>query len=32
MEEIKSIFEKHGVLIVEEAAESFGKKYFLNGK
>ena len=32
MEEIKAICDKHGALIVEDAAESFGAKYLLNGK
>ena len=32
MEELKSICEKHGALIVEDAAESFGAKYLLHGK
>ena len=32
MEEIKSICDKHGALIVEDAAESLGAKYLLNGK
>ena len=32
MEEIKKIAEKHGALIVEDAAESLGAKYKLNGK
>lgn len=32
MEEIKAIAEKHGALIVEDAAESLGAKYRLNGK
>ncbi len=31
MEEIKAICDKHGVLIVEDAAESLGAKYKLNG-
>lgn len=31
MEEIKAIAEKHGALIVEDAAESLGAKYKLNG-
>ncbi len=31
MEELKSICEKHGALIVEDAAESLGAKYKLNG-
>ena len=32
MEEIKTICEKHGALIVEDAAESLGAKYRLHGK
>ena len=32
MEEIKAICEKHGALIVEDAAESLGAKYRLNGE
>ena len=32
MEEIKKICDKHGALIVEDAAESLGAKYKLNGK
>lgn len=32
MEEIKVICDKHGALIVEDAAESLGAKYKLNGK
>lgn len=32
MEEIKSICDKHGALIVEDAAESLGAKYKLNGE
>ncbi len=32
MDEIKAICEKHGALIVEDAAESLGAKYKLNGK
>ena len=32
MEEIKAIAEKHGALIVEDAAESFGAKYLLHGQ
>ena len=32
MEEIKAIAEKHGALIIEDAAESLGAKYKLNGK
>lgn len=32
MEEIKAIAEEHGALIVEDAAESLGAKYKLNGK
>lgn len=32
MEEIKSIADAHGALIVEDAAESLGAKYKLNGK
>lgn len=32
MEEIKKIAEKHGALIVEDAAESLGAKYKLNGR
>ena len=31
MEEIKSICDAHGALIVEDAAESLGAKYLLNG-
>ena len=32
MEEIKAICDSHGALIVEDAAESLGAKYLLNGK
>ena len=32
MEEIKAIADRHGALIVEDAAESLGAKYLLNGK
>lgn len=32
MDEITAIAKKHGALIVEDAAESFGAKYKLNGK
>lgn len=32
MEEIKTIADNHGALIVEDAAESLGAKYKLNGK
>ena len=32
MEEIRKIAEKHGALIVEDAAESLGAKYKLNGE
>ncbi len=32
MEEIRRIADAHGALIVEDAAESFGAKYLLNGK
>ena len=32
MEEIKAICDEHDALIVEDAAESFGAKYKLNGK
>lgn len=32
MEELKAICEKHGALIVEDAAESLGAKYKLNGE
>ncbi|MGI5874414.1 MAG: DegT/DnrJ/EryC1/StrS family aminotransferase [Bacillota bacterium] len=32
MEELKAVCDKHGALIVEDAAESFGAKYLLNGK
>ena len=32
MEEIKKIADEHGALIVEDAAESLGAKYKLNGK
>ena len=32
MKEIKAICDKHGALIVEDAAESFGAKYLLNGE
>ena len=32
MEEIKNICDQHGTLIVEDAAESLGAKYKLNGK
>ena len=31
-EQIKAICDKHGALIVEDAAESFGSKYRLNGQ
>lgn len=32
VEELKAICDKHGALIVEDAAESFGAKYLLNGE
>ena len=32
MEEIKAVCDRHGALIVEDAAESLGAKYLLNGK
>lgn len=32
MDEIKEICEKHGALIVEDAAESLGAKYYLDGR
>ncbi|OON84996.1 aminotransferase DegT [Oribacterium sp. C9] len=32
IEELKAVCDKHGALIVEDAAESFGAKYLLNGK
>ena len=32
MEEIKAVCERHGALIVEDAAESLGAEYLLNGK
>ncbi len=32
VEELRAVCEKHGALIVEDAAESFGAKYRLNGK
>lgn len=32
MEEIKAICDQHGALIIEDAAESLGAKYKLNGK
>ena len=32
MEEIKRICDVHGALIVEDAAESLGAKYLLNGE
>ena len=32
VEELRAVCEKHGALIVEDAAESFGAKYLLNGK
>ena len=32
VEELKAVCDKHGALIVEDAAESFGAKYLLNGK
>ena len=32
MEEIRAICDKHGALIVEDAAESLGAKYLLHGK
>lgn len=32
MEELKAICDRHGALIVEDAAESFGTKYRLNGQ
>ena len=31
VEEIRNICEKHGALIVEDAAESLGAKYYMNG-
>lgn len=32
VEELKAVCDKHGALIVEDAAESFGAKYLLDGK
>ena len=32
MEEIKDICDRHGALIVEDAAESLGAKYKLHGR
>ena len=32
MDELKAICDRHGALIVEDAAESLGAKYLLNGK
>ena len=32
VEELKAVCDKHGALIVEDAAESFGAKYLLNGE
>lgn len=32
VEELRAVCKKHGALIVEDAAESFGAKYLLNGK
>jgi dTDP-4-amino-4,6-dideoxygalactose transaminase len=32
VEELRAVCKKHGALIVEDAAESFGAKYRLNGK
>ena len=32
MEEIRAVCDRHGALIVEDAAESFGAKYLLNGR
>ncbi len=32
VEELKAVCDKHGALIVEDAAESFGARYLLNGK
>ena len=32
VEELKAICDKHGALIVEDAAESFGAQYLLNGE
>ena len=32
VEELRAVCDKHGALIVEDAAESFGAKYLLNGK
>ena len=32
VEELKAICDKHGAMIVEDAAESFGAKYLLNGE
>ena len=32
MEELKSICKNHQALIIEDAAESLGAKYLLNGK
>ena len=32
LEELKAVCDRHGALIVEDAAESFGAKYLLNGK
>lgn len=32
MEELKAIYDKHGALIIEDAVESLGAKYKLNGQ
>ena len=32
MEELKAVCDRHGAVIVEDAAESLGSKYLLNGK
>ena len=32
VEELKAVCDKHGAVIVEDAAESFGAKYLLNGE
>ena len=32
VEELKAVCDRHGVLIVEDAAESLGAQYFLNGR
>ena len=32
VEELRAVCERHGALMIEDAAESFGAKYLLNGK